>query len=131
MKKAIFIDRDGTILIEPPIEQNEQVDSLDKFRFVPGAISGLKALSGLGFELVLASNQDGLGTASFPEEDFLPYHRLMLETLEAEGVVFDDQLIDRHFPADNSRRTVPPAASPGRGCSESTSPAITTLPEAM
>ena len=110
MKKAIFIDRDGTILIEPPIEQNEQVDSLDKFRFVPGAISGLKALSGLGFELVLASNQDGLGTASFPEEDFLPYHRLMLETLEAEGVVFDDQLIDRHFPADNS-----PCRKPGTG----------------
>ena len=67
MKKALFIDRDGTILAEPA---DEQIDSLEKMRFVPGAISGLKALSGLGFELVLATNQDGLGTDSFPEAAF-------------------------------------------------------------
>ena len=59
MKKALFIDRDGTILVEPA---DEQIDSLEKFAFVPGAISGLKALTGLGYELVLVSNQDGLGT---------------------------------------------------------------------
>ena len=67
MRKAIFIDRDGTLLCEPA---DEQIDSLDKLSFVPGAISGLKALCGLGYELVMASNQDGLGTPSFPEETF-------------------------------------------------------------
>ena len=99
MKKAIFIDRDGTIVREP---DDEQVDSFDKLHFVPGAISGLKALTGLGYELVLATNQDGLGTPSFPEEDFRPIHEFILDTLEGEGVVFDDQLIDRHFPDDCS-----------------------------
>ncbi|MCF0176213.1 MAG: bifunctional histidinol-phosphatase/imidazoleglycerol-phosphate dehydratase HisB [Bacteroidales bacterium] len=110
MKKALFIDRDGTIIIEPSIEQNEQVDSWDKFHFVPGAIGALKALTGLGFEFVLASNQDGLGTASYPEETFWPYHNFMLEVLAGEGVVFDDQLIDRHIPADNH-----PDRKPGTG----------------
>ncbi|MBR1705395.1 MAG: bifunctional histidinol-phosphatase/imidazoleglycerol-phosphate dehydratase HisB [Bacteroidales bacterium] len=99
MKKALFIDRDGTILAEPA---DEQIDSLAKFAFVPGAISGLKALAGLGYELVLVSNQDGLGTPSFPEEDFLPAQNLMLQTLRGEGVVFDAILIDRSFPADNA-----------------------------
>ena len=99
MKKALFIDRDGTILAEPA---DEQIDSLEKMRFVPGAISGLKALSGLGFELVLATNQDGLGTDSFPEADFWPAHEKMLATLGGEGVVFDDQLIDRTFERDNA-----------------------------
>ena len=99
MKKALFIDRDGTILVEPA---DEQIDSLAKFAFVPGAISGLKALAGLGYELVLVSNQDGLGTLSFPEEDFLPAQNLMLQTLRGEGVVFDAILIDRSFPADNA-----------------------------
>lgn len=99
MKKALFIDRDGTILAEPA---DEQIDSLEKMRFVPGAISGLKGLSGLGFELVLATNQDGLGTDSFPEADFWPAHEKMLATLGGEGVVFDDQLIDRTFERDNA-----------------------------
>ena len=99
-KKVLFIDRDGTILIEPPIDY--QIDSLDKFRFVPGAISALKVLSTLGYELVLASNQDGLGTDSFPMEQFLPLQQLMLRTLEGEGVVFDDILIDDSFPEDNA-----------------------------
>ncbi len=102
MKKAIFIDRDGTIIKEPPIEQNEQVDSFDKLHFVPGAISALKQLCNQGWELVLATNQDGLGTASFPEKDFWPWHNFMLETLAGEGINFDDQLIDRHFPEDGS-----------------------------
>lgn len=107
MKKAIFVDRDGTIIREPA---DEQVDSLEKLSFVPGAISGLKALAGLGYELVLATNQDGLGTPAFPEEDFLPAHRKMLETLEGEGIRFDDQLIDEHFPDDGS-----PCRKPGTG----------------
>ncbi|MBQ5402158.1 MAG: histidinol-phosphatase, partial [Bacteroidales bacterium] len=99
LKKALFIDRDGTILVEPM--PSEQVDSFEKFEFIPGAISGLKSLVNLGYELVLASNQDGLGTDSFPYEDFIGPQNLMLKTLEGEGVVFDDILIDRSFPKDN------------------------------
>ena len=102
MKKAIFVDRDGTIIVEPPIEENEQVDSLEKLSFIPGAISGLKNLTGLGYELVLASNQDGLGTPSFPEETFYPAQNKMLQTLSGEGVTFDDILIDRSFPQDDA-----------------------------
>ena len=107
MKKAIFIDRDGTIIREPA---DEQVDSLEKLEFVPGAISALKNLVGLGYELVLATNQDGLGTPAFPMEDFLPAQNKMLKTLEGEGIVFDDMLIDEHFPEDNS-----PCRKPGIG----------------
>lgn len=102
MKRAIFVDRDGTIIVEPPIEENEQVDSLEKLEFVPGAISGLKSVSSLGFELVLASNQDGLGTPSFPWETYWPAHNKMLKTLAGEGVHFDDELIDKSFPEDNA-----------------------------
>ena len=107
MRKAIFIDRDGTLLSEPA---DEQIDSLDKVSFVPGAISGLKALCGLGYELVMASNQDGLGTPAFPEETFWPAQNFLLKTLEGEGIVFDDILIDRHFPEDGS-----PCRKPGTG----------------
>ncbi|HIY46684.1 MAG TPA: bifunctional histidinol-phosphatase/imidazoleglycerol-phosphate dehydratase HisB [Candidatus Alistipes faecigallinarum] len=99
MKKALFIDRDGTILAEPA---DEQIDSLEKMEFVPGAISALKLLAGLDYELVLATNQDGLGTEAFPEEQFLPPHEKMLATLRGEGVVFDDQLIDRTFERDGA-----------------------------
>lgn len=98
-KKAIFIDRDGTIIKEPA---DEQIDSLEKLEFVPGAISGLRSLMNRGYELVMVSNQDGLGTASFPEKTFWPAHNRMLSTLEGEGVRFDDILIDRSFPADNA-----------------------------
>ena len=107
MRKAIFIDRDGTLLSEPA---DEQIDSLDKVSFVPGAISGLKALCGLGYELVMASNQDGLGTPAFPEETFWPAQNFLLKILEGEGIVFDDILIDRHFPEDGS-----PCRKPGTG----------------
>lgn len=99
LKKAIFIDRDGTIIKEPA---DEQIDSLEKLEFVPGAIFGLRALMNKGYELVMVSNQDGLGTPSFPEETFWPAHNRMLSTLEGEGVCFDDILIDRSFPADNA-----------------------------
>ena len=106
-KKAIFVDRDGTILIEPA---DEQIDSLEKLEFVPGAISSLRSLMGLGYELVMVSNQDGLGTPSFPESTFWPAHDKMLRTLEGEGVFFDDFLIDRSFPEDNL-----PTRKPGTG----------------
>ena len=99
MKKALFIDRDGTIIREP---EDEQIDSLEKLEFVPGAIGALSSLAQLDFELVMVSNQDGLGTDSFPEEDFHPAHNKMLKTLEGEGVVFDEILIDRSFPEDNA-----------------------------
>ncbi len=107
MKKVIVVDRDGTIIREPA---DEQVDSLEKLSFVPGAISALKILRQMDYELVLATNQDGLGTASFPEEDFWPAQNKMLETLSGEGVTFDDILIDRHFPQDGS-----PDRKPGTG----------------
>ncbi|MBO4755158.1 MAG: bifunctional histidinol-phosphatase/imidazoleglycerol-phosphate dehydratase HisB [Bacteroidales bacterium] len=107
MNKVIIVDRDGTLLKEP---YDEQIDALEKVEFVPGAISGLKALTGLGYKLVMASNQDGLGTPAFPEETFWPAQNLLLKTLEGEGVVFDDILIDPSFPEDKS-----PNRKPGTG----------------
>ena len=107
LKRAIFIDRDGTIIQEP---EDEQIDSLEKLAFVPGAISALQKMVGQGYELVLVSNQDGLGTPSFPEETFWPAHRKMLSTLEGEGITFDAQFIDRHFPEDHA-----PTRKPGTG----------------
>ena len=104
MKKAIFVDRDGTLLREPA---DEQIDSLEKTVFVPGAIGGMARLAGLGFDLVLATNQDGLGTPAFPEADFLPPQQLLLATLAGEGIVFDDILIDTHFPQDNAQTRKP------------------------
>ena len=99
-KRALFVDRDGTIIVEPPVDY--QVDSLEKLEFVAGAISGLKSVAELDYELVLASNQDGLGTESFPEETFWPAHTKMMRTLAGEGVFFDDQLIDPSLPQDNA-----------------------------
>lgn len=99
MKQALFIDRDGTILVEP---EDEQIDSFEKIRFVPGVIRNLNFIrTKLDFELVMVSNQDGLGTSAYPEEDFFPTHNLMLDVLEGEGVKFDKILIDRSFPEDN------------------------------
>ena len=107
-KKVLFIDRDGTILVEPM--PSEQVDSFDKMEFVEGAISALKSIASLDYELVLATNQDGLGTESFPYEDFIGPHRLMQRVLADEGVCFADELIDPTFPADNA-----PTRKPGIG----------------
>ena len=108
MKKALFIDRDGTLIVEPP--EDFQVDSLAKFRFVPGAVTAMQRIAGLDYELVMATNQDGLGTDSFPEADFWPPHRLLLDTLAGEGVTFDDILIDRSFPEEKL-----PTRKPGTG----------------
>lgn len=108
MKQALFIDRDGTILVEP---DDEQIDSFDKFHFVQGVIRNLYFIrTKLDFEFVMVSNQDGLGTSSYPEKDFWPTHNLMLNTLRSEGIEFDDILIDRSFPEDNL-----PTRKPGTG----------------
>ncbi|MBJ6111189.1 bifunctional histidinol-phosphatase/imidazoleglycerol-phosphate dehydratase HisB [Hymenobacter sp. BT523] len=98
MKKALFIDRDGTILIEP--QPSQQVDSLEKFAFLPGCISALARIARElpEYELVLVTNQDGLGTDSFPEETFWPPHRLMQEILAGEGIHFAAEHVDRSFP---------------------------------
>ncbi len=97
---ALFIDRDGTILREPA---DEQIDAYEKFCFVPGAISALRYLrQHTGHKLVMVSNQDGLGTDAYPESTFWPTHNLMLNTLRGEGVVFDEQLIDRTFEHENA-----------------------------
>ena len=112
LKKALFIDRDGTLIVEPPVDM--QVDSLAKLEFVPGAISALKVLRGLDFELVMATNQDGLGTDSFPDEDFRIPQEKMLRTLAGEGVLFDDMLIDRTFESDGAPTRKPRTGMFGR-----------------
>ncbi len=112
MKKALFIDRDGTVIAEPPADY--QVDSLEKLEFIPGAISALRTLRELDFELVMATNQDGLGTEAFPEEDFRPPHEKMLRTLAGEGVAFDDMLIDRTFESDDAPTRKPRTGMFGR-----------------
>ncbi len=112
MKKALFIDRDGTIILEPPIDF--QVDSLEKLEFRDGAISAMKHLSTLDFEMVLATNQDGLGTEAFPEETFHPAHNKMLSILSSEGVTFDDQLIDRTFESEGAETRKPRTGMFGR-----------------
>lgn len=99
MKKVLFIDRDGTIIFEPP---DEQIDSLEKLTFIPGAISNLsKIATELDYELVIVTNQDGLGTPSFPEDTFWPVQNKMLEILMGEGVSFSEIFIDRSTPAEN------------------------------
>ncbi|MBD1396051.1 bifunctional histidinol-phosphatase/imidazoleglycerol-phosphate dehydratase HisB [Pontibacter sp. JH31] len=96
MKKALFIDRDGTILVEP--KSDYQVDSFEKFEFVPKVIRNLyKIYKEHNYELVLVTNQDGLGTDSYPEHTFWPYQNKMLEILKGEGIEFADILIDRSF----------------------------------
>lgn len=109
MKKVLFIDRDGTIIKEP--ETDFQVDSLQKLEFIPCVIYNLRRISDeTDYILVMVTNQDGLGTPSFPEDDFWPAHNKMLSILEGEGVVFDDILIDRSLPEENS-----PNRKPGIG----------------
>ncbi len=96
MKKVLFIDRDGTIIKEPV--EDQQVDSLEKLEFLPGAITNLRRIADTtDYELVMVTNQDGLGTASFPEDTFWPAHNKMMKTLEGEGVSFASIHIDRTF----------------------------------
>ena len=88
MKKILFIDRDGTLALEP---ENYQLDSFDKLIFYPGVFNSLGKISReLDFELVMVTNQDGLGTPSFPENTFWPTHRFLLKCFENEEIIFDD-----------------------------------------
>ena len=105
MKKVLFIDRDGTIIVEPPVDM--QVDSLEKLEFLPYAISSLKKLQEFGYELVMVTNQDGRGTSSFPEADFQKPQKKMLDILRNEGITFAEIFIDDSFPEDNSPNRKP------------------------
>jgi imidazoleglycerol-phosphate dehydratase/histidinol-phosphatase len=106
MKKVLFIDRDGTLIWEPPTDF--QIDRFEKLKFLPGVITWLgKIARELDYELVLVTNQDGLGTASFPENTFWPVHHLMIEILAGEGIIFSEQCIDRSFEKDNSPNRKP------------------------
>lgn len=101
MKKVLFIDRDGTLVIEPPVDY--QLDSLEKLEFYPRVFRWLsRIVEELDYELVMVTNQDGLGTTSFPEETFWPAHNKMMKAFENEGINFKEVLIDRSFPADNA-----------------------------
>lgn len=107
-QRILFIDRDGTLIEEP---KDEQIDSFAKLRFKPGVFQHLGFIARkLDFRLVMVTNQDGLGTDSFPEDTFWPVQRFVIQALDDEGIHFDDVLIDRHFPADNS-----PMRKPGTG----------------
>ena len=101
MKKALFIDRDGTLVIEPPIDY--QLDSLEKLEFYPGVFRWLgEIVRKMDFEIVMVTNQDGLGTDSFPEHTFHPPQNAMLKAFEGEGIKFDDILVDKTFPHENA-----------------------------
>ncbi len=105
MKKVLFIDRDGTLIHEP---EDYQIDSIDKLVFYPQAITYLnKIAKELDYELVMVTNQDGLGTDSFPESNFWPYQNFITRTFESEGVKFSEQLIDRTFAKDNAKTRKP------------------------
>jgi len=106
LQKILFIDRDGTLIKEPA---DEQIDSFEKLEFYPGALQYLpKIAAELDYELVMITNQDGLGTASFPEDTFWPVQNFIIKTLENEGVKFSAIYIDRTFPAQNA-----PTRKPG------------------
>ena len=101
MKKVLFIDRDGTLVLEPPVDY--QLDSLEKLAFYPKVFQYMaKIASELDYELVMVTNQDGLGTASFPEDTFWPAQNKVLSAFEKEGVVFSEILIDKTFPGENA-----------------------------
>lgn len=108
MKKYLLIDRDGTLIREP---EDEQIDSYEKLQFLPGVITHLaQIVRETDYELLMVTNQDGLGTECFPEHTFWPAHQKMLDILEGEGIRFADILIDRSFPHENL-----PTRKPGTG----------------
>ena len=108
MKKVLFIDRDGTLIIEPP---DEQIDSLEKLEYYPGVFTWLGRIAReTDYELVIVTNQDGLGTDRFPENTFWPAHKKMMTTFENEGIVFPQVFIDRSMQHENL-----PTRKPGIG----------------
>lgn len=108
MKRVLFIDRDGTLIIEPP---DEQIDSLEKLEYYPGVFTWLSKIAAeTDFELVMVTNQDGLGTNSFPEDNFWPAQNKMLQALANEGIHFPKIYIDRSFQRENK-----PTRKPGTG----------------
>ncbi len=109
MKRVLFIDRDGTLIKEVP--PTYQIDSLEKIEFYPKVFVNMARIATeLGYELAMVTNQDGLGTASFPEDTFWPAQNMILKAFENEGVLFDEIFVDRSFPADNA-----PTRKPGTG----------------
>ena len=111
MKRILFIDRDGTLIEEPA---DEQIDAFEKLKFTKGVFRNLHFIrKHTDFEFVMVSNQDGLGTEAFPENTFWPGHNFILQTLESEGITFDEILIDPHFPEDNA-----PTRKPNTGLVE-------------
>ena len=109
MKKVLFIDRDGTLIIEPPVTL--QVDNLEKLEYYPGVFQGLGRIAKeLDYLLVMVTNQDGLGTDTFPEHTFWPTHHKMIQTFRNEGIEFSEILIDKSFPHENL-----PTRKPGTG----------------
>jgi imidazoleglycerol-phosphate dehydratase/histidinol-phosphatase len=108
MKKVLFIDRDGTLIKEAP--PTYQIDSFDKLEFYPGMFVWMNRIAQLGYELVMVTNQDGLGTPGFPENTFTPVHTFIMKSLENEGIHFSRVFIDKTFPADNA-----PTRKPGTG----------------
>ncbi|MBO0936063.1 bifunctional histidinol-phosphatase/imidazoleglycerol-phosphate dehydratase HisB [Fibrella sp. HMF5335] len=113
MQPILFIDRDGTLIIEP--QTDFQIDSLDKLTFIPNVLSALRHIAEeTPYELVMVTNQDGLGTESFPEETFWPAHRKMLETMAGEGIHFAAEFIDRTFAADKAPTRKPGTALLGQ-----------------
>ena len=111
MKRILFIDRDGTLIEEPA---DEQIDAFEKLKFTKGVFRNLHFIrEHTDFEFVMVSNQDGLGTDAFPEDTFWPVQNFILQTLESEGVTFDEILIDPHFPEDNA-----PTRKPNTGLVE-------------
>lgn len=106
MQKIVFVDRDGTLIAEP--QPDQQVDSLAKLDYIPKAISAMRKIAEeTDYELVMVTNQDGLGTDSFPEDTFWPAHNKMMDTFAGENVRFAAVHIDRHFPRDNSTTRKP------------------------
>jgi imidazoleglycerol-phosphate dehydratase/histidinol-phosphatase len=113
MKKVLFIDRDGTLILEPPV--THQVDSLEILEFFPGVIRNLYNIRRfLDYEIVIVSNQDGMGTGSYPYEDFIIPHEKFLQTFKNEGIVFDNILIDPSLPEDNAPTRKPRTGMMGK-----------------
>lgn len=112
-KRVLFIDRDGTLVVEPPVDY--QLDSLEKLEFIPGVFRNLHFIArNLDFERVIVTNQDGLGTPSFPMGTFLPAHEKMLRAFENEGITFDDIIIDRTFEHEHQPTRKPGTALLGK-----------------